>query len=370
MVSASAYLDLTLPLVRYRVTGIHQDASGRIVVPNKVIAKVSRVEVARKFFSPPPMKMLQALIELGAITREQAQLAESIPMAQDLTAEADSGGHTDNRPALALLPTMLALRDEMQAKYEFDGGLRVGAAGSIATPSSTAAAFAAGAAYVLTGSINQACIEAGTSPAVREMLSRASQADVTMAPAADMFEMGVKVQVLKWGTMFAVRARKLYDLYRTYDSLEAIPAEQRRILERDFFRCPLDEAWAQTRRYFAQRDPGQITLAEHDRKHQMALVFRSYLGQASNWANTGDPTRKADYQIWCGPAMGAFNEWTRGSFLEGSEQREVVAVAMNLLVGAAALTRVSWLRTQGIPLSAGAQRFAPRTMSQLSALLR
>ena len=32
-------------------------------------------------------------------------------MAEDLTAEADSGGHTDNRPAITLLPTMLALRD-------------------------------------------------------------------------------------------------------------------------------------------------------------------------------------------------------------------------------------------------------------------
>lgn len=370
LVSASAYLDLTLPLVRYRVTGIHRAASGQIIAPNKVVAKVSRVELARKFFSPPPVKMLQALVEQGVITLEQARLAEAIPMAQDLTAESDSGGHTDNRPALALLPTMLALRDEMQERYGYESGLRVGAAGSIATPSSTAAAFATGAAYVLTGSINQACVEAGTSPVVREMLTRAKQADVTMAPAADMFEMGVKVQVLKWGTMFAVRARKLYDLYRTYDRLDEIPVEQRRILERDYFRCTLDEVWARTRQYFAQRDPGRITQAQRDRKHQMALVFRSYLGQASNWANTGEPTRKADYQIWCGPAMGAFNEWARGSFLEGPGQRDVVTVAMNLLVGAAALTRVSWLRTQGIPLSAGAQRFAPRTLSRLSALLR
>ena len=27
-------------------------------------------------------------------------------MAQDVTAEADSGGHTDNRPAMALFPTI------------------------------------------------------------------------------------------------------------------------------------------------------------------------------------------------------------------------------------------------------------------------
>ena len=80
-----------------------------------------------------------------------------------------------------------------------------------------------GAAYVLTGSINQACIEAGTSETVRTMLAGASQADVTMAPAADMFEMGVKVQVLKRGTMFPFRAAKLYDFYSRYDALEDIP---------------------------------------------------------------------------------------------------------------------------------------------------
>jgi len=36
----------------------------------------------------------------------------------DLTAEADSGGHTDNRPALALLPAMMALRDELSSQTE------------------------------------------------------------------------------------------------------------------------------------------------------------------------------------------------------------------------------------------------------------
>ncbi len=69
-----------------------------------------------------------------------------------------------------------------------------------------------GAAFALTGSINQACIESGTSDTVRRMLAEAEQADVIMAPSADMFELGVKVQVLKRGTMFALRASKLLDI--------------------------------------------------------------------------------------------------------------------------------------------------------------
>mgnify|MGYP001381801453 CR=1 FL=1 len=101
----------------------------------------------------------------------------------------------------------------------------------------------------------------------------------------------------------------------------------------------------------------------------MALLFRTYLGQSSDWATSGDASRKADYQIWCGPAMGAFNEWVRGSFLEGPEHRDVVTVAMNLLVGAAARTRANWLRVQGVSLPAVAQHFAPRKLSEFRALL-
>lgn len=369
LISASAYLDLTLPLVYYRVNGIHRDGTGNVVCPGKIVAKVSRVEVARKFLAPPPEKFLKQLVAQNLISTEQAELATLIPMADDLTAEADSGGHTDNRPALALLPTMLALRDEIAAKYDFAYPVRVGLAGGIATPDSTAAAFAMGAAYVLTGSVNQACVEAGTSETVRQMLAEADQADVTMAPAADMFELGVKVQVLKRGTMFALRAAKLYELYSRYSSFEDIPAAQREILQRDIFRCNFQEEWEQTKIFFSQRDPKQIEIAENNPKHMMALVFRSYLGRSSTWANTGDPSRKIDYQIWCGPSMGAFNHWTKGTFLEKRENRKTVTVAMNLLFGAAVATRVNWLRNQGITLPRNAVKYYPMELSKIQELL-
>jgi PfaD family protein len=228
--------------------------------------------------------------------------------------------------------------------------LRVGLGGGIATPASAAAAFAMGAAYVVTGSINQACVESGSSDVVRQMLAEAAQADVAMAPAADMFEMGVKVQVLKRGTMFPMRAAKLYELYRAYASLDAIPEAERVPLEKNLFRIPLTEVWQQTRAYFQQRDPAQVAKAEADPKHLMALVFRWYLGQSSRWANAGIADRKLDYQVWCGPAMGAFNEWAKGSFLEQPANRQVVTVALNLLYGAALTLRQNQLRSQGLRL--------------------
>ncbi len=316
-----------------------------------------------------PAKLVAELVSRGELTDEQARMAESIPVAQDLTVEADSGGHTDNRPAIALLPTMLALRDRLQAEHGYDVPLRVGSAGGISTPHSVAAAFAMGADYVMTGSVNQACREAGTSDPVRRMLAQAEQADVTMAPAADMFEMGVKVQVLKRGTMFPMRAHRLYDLYLAHAGLEDIPADERKNLESTIFRTSLDDVWTETRRFWEQRDPAQVERAGRDPKHRMALVFRWYLGMSSRWANRGESGREIDYQVWCGPAMGAFNEWVRGSCLEPWEGRRVVSVALNMLHGAAVMIRANALRSQGVELPADSVDTRPRESDKLEELL-
>lgn len=370
VVSASAYLGMTLPLVYYRVKGIHRRSDGTIVCPNRVIAKVSRVEVATKFFAPPPQALLEQLVRMQKLSDQEAQLARHIPMAQDMTAEADSGGHTDNRPALSLLPTFIALRDACMKTSGYPIPLRVGLAGGIATPESVAAAFAMGAAYVLTGSINQAAVEADTSASVRQMLEQTQQADVIMAPAADMFELGAKVQVLKRGTMFAMRAAKLYELYRAYDRFEAIPASVRAMVERDILRTGFNETWEQTADFFQTRDPAQTDRAKRDPKHKMALVFRSYLGLASLWAKHGDPDRQIDYQIWCGPAMGAFNAWVKDSCLQPISRRYTAAMAMNLMYGAAGITRCHWLHSQGVDMTGTSALFRPRPMEDLAEYLR
>lgn len=368
-VEASAFLDLTPNIVRYRLEGIHRGADGRVVVPRRVMAKVSRVEVAQKFLSPPPARMLEKLVADRAISPEQAQLAMSIPVADDLTAEADSGGHTDNRPLVSLLPTLISLRDRLQNEFRFATPVRVGAAGGIATPASAHAAFAMGAAYVVVGSVHQACVESGTSDVVRKLLAEAGQADCVMCPAADMFEMGVKVQVLKRGTMFAMRATKLYECYRNFKSLDEIPQAERDVMVKTIFQAPLERVWEDTKRYFETRDPSQIERAEHDPKHKMALVFRSYLGQSSRWANTADPMRRLDYQIWCGPAMGAFNEWTHGTFLARAEERQVGVVARNLMFGAAYLQRVQTLKCFGFPVTSALMNLVPRTTDELKDLM-
>ena len=346
-VSASAYLKITPHIVYYRAKGMKRQGDN-IVPQNHVFAKISRSELARAFMSPPPQKILQDLVAAGKITAEEAELAAQLPLAEDITAEADSGGHTDQRPLVTLLPTICEIRNEYMRKYAYKRPIRVGAAGGISTPQSMISAFSMGADYVVTGSVNQCCVEADTSQIAKEMLCKAEAHDVKMAPAADMFEMGVKLQVLKQGTMFAMRAEKLYSVYKTYNSLEEIPDKERIMLEKTIFRQPLSEVWEDTKTFFMKRDPVQIDKAAKNPHHKMALVFRSYLGRSSIWAKTGEQDRKIDYQIWCGQAMGSFNEWVKGSSLDPIENRQVAPVAKNLLRGAVILNRINILRSQGI----------------------
>jgi trans-AT polyketide synthase, acyltransferase and oxidoreductase domains len=359
-VSASAYLDLTPAVVRCAVAGLRPDpgASGGIARARQLFAKVSRPEVAAKFLSPAPPEILRMLVERAQLTQAEADLAARVPLAEDVTVEADSGGHTDNRPLAVVLPVIRSLRDELARRHGYSRPVRVGAAGGLGDPAGVAAAFAAGAAYVVTGTINQLAREAGLSDAAKRLLAAADLADVAMAPAADMFEYGIKVQVLRRGTLFAARAGQLYETYLAYPSLDDIPDATRERLEKDVLRGTFEDCWQQTRQFWLDRDPGEADRAEHDPRHRMALVFRSYLGLSSRWAITGEPTRLADYQIWCGPAIGAFNRWAAGSPLAEPERRTVVQIALNLLEGAAVVTRAHQLRSYGVAVPGEA--FAPR----------
>ena len=361
-ISAAAYMSLTPAVVRFALRGVRQDPTGRIIRGRHVLAKISRPEVARRFMEPAPTGILDQLVQRGLLSAEEGRLGRHVALAEDIIVEADSGGHTDNRPLGALFPGILALSEEIAQQRGYHYPLRVGAAGGLGTPSAVAAAFSLGAAFVLTGSVNQACLESGLHQSGRRLLDQAEIADVIMAPAADMFELGVEVQVLRRGTMFAVRARKLYDLYRSYSSLEDIPAAERSMIEKQLLKASFEEAWESTRSFWSERDPKEVSRAEGDPKHKMALVFRSYLGLSSRWAIEGDPDRCADYQIWCGPALGAFNRWTKGSFLARPEERSAVQVARNLMEGAAVITRLQQLRTCGLPIPAAGFDYRPRLL--------
>ncbi len=358
-VSASAFMQLSPEIVRYSAQGLRRSGD-RIERHTHVFAKVSRVEVAEKFMSPAPVEMLRELVAKGDISEQQAQLAALVPVAADITAESDSGGHTDNRPASVLFSSLLETAGRIARQHGFDDrSIRIGLAGGIATPQAVAGAFQMGAAYVLSGSVNQPALESGLSKQARQMLAQAGAADVMMAPAADMFEQGVDVQVLKRGTLFGLYAKRLHTLYRAGTTLDALSTVDREWFEKRLGQS-IDTAWSETADYLQQNNPQALASAQTDGNYRFALLCRRYLFMASQWARDGEAAREADYQIWCGPAMGAFNHWAKGTCLEPLENRTVRQIAWNLLEGAARVTRAAQLRSFGVALPEGAFRYNPQ----------
>jgi len=69
--------------------------------------------------------------------------------------------------------------------------------------------------------------------------------------------------------------------------------------------------------------------------------------------------------LWCGPSLGAFNDWSRGTYLEQPENRHVADVALQILTGAAYLARVRLLELYGVELQAELRSSTPRKAYRL-----
>ncbi|MDX1331302.1 MAG: 2-nitropropane dioxygenase, partial [Burkholderiaceae bacterium] len=143
-VEASAFMMMTPALVYYRVKGLIQDSEGNVQCKNRIIAKISRPEVAKSFLSPPPKRIVAGLLSEGKISQEQAELAEKIAMSFDLCVESDSAGHTDQGISTVLFPSILSLKEEIQEEYQYNQTIHIGLAGGIGTPHAAVAATALG----------------------------------------------------------------------------------------------------------------------------------------------------------------------------------------------------------------------------------
>lgn len=353
-VEAAAYTQATPALVRWRAHGIAAGADGALRCTHKVLAKVSRPEVAAAFLAPPPARMVERMLERGSLTAQQAQWVVQLPLCDDLCVEADSGGHTDQGVAYALLPAILLQRDQAQAQFGYGQPVRVGAAGGLGTPAALAASFLMGADFVLTGSVNQCSVEAGTSVLAKDLLQQAGVQDTAIAPAGDMFESGARVQVLRKGLFFAARAQKLYELWQRHDGWHEIDAKTRAQIEKNYFAMSYEAVWRETRNFYSARAPQLMERADHDLRQQMALVFRWYFVQANRFAMQGVAERKVDFQIQCGPALGAFNQWVKGTLYEDWRARHVDEIAELLMRGCARLLTArfgQWLGTSAQALA-------------------
>ncbi|MCU0683079.1 MAG: ACP S-malonyltransferase [Polyangiaceae bacterium] len=334
-VEASAYVQVSPALVRYRLQGLSEGGSGRALIGHRVMAKISRPEVADAFLRPAPARIVEGLVRQGLVSVRQAELAAGVPMADDLCVEADSGGHTDAGNLMVLLPSIMRLRDRVCGERRAQRPVRVGAAGGLGTPEAIAMAFVLGAEFVLTGSINQCSVEAGTSDDVKDMLARLDVPDTAYAPAGDMFELGAKIQVMSKGVFFPARANRLHELWRNHGAWEQIDRTTRDAIESKYFKRSFDTVYADVCAHYERKAPATLEEAERNPKHKMALVFRWYFAHTARLAQAGDSSERVNYQVHTGPALGAFNQWVKGTELEHWRNRHVDDMGLRLMAGAA-----------------------------------
>lgn len=331
VVEASAFMEVSPALVRYRAKGLSwrlTRQNGVIDVKNRIIAKVSRPDIAAQFLTPAPERLLEKMLKDGFLNEGEVELLRRTPMADAVTVESDSGGHTDQGMPFTLIPAILKVRQEAVERFPDFGPIFVGAGGGIGTPEAAAAVFMLGADYIVTGSINQCSVEAATSDVVKDMLETVDVYDTAYAPSGAMFELGSKVQVLKKGLFFPSRAEKLAALYHQHGALEEIDEKLSRQIQERYFKRSFETVLSEI--YASSSDEEQKKI-ERMPKYRMAQTFRRYFSDTSRWALAGELEHKVDFQIHCGPALGAFNQWVAGTELQSWHHRHVDVIAERLL---------------------------------------
>lgn len=336
LAEVSGFPRVTEQLVRFRLKG------------GRILAKVSRTDVAAAFLAPPPPPLVARLLAAGAVTEAEAAAAALRPMADDLCVAADGGWLCTGADPLTLLPAVLRLRD---ATASPGPRVHVGCAGGIGTPEAAAAAFLLGADFVLTGSVNQCSAEAATSDRVKDLLCQAREYDVDTAPSPYQFELGVRASYLKRGVFFPARAAALHELWRrNITPADLDDATRTRVLERYL-----------GGEYHPPSGPGTTSAPDTGARSQAAQPLRRYFDRGLRLALTGDPDHTADYLVHCGPAMGAFNQAVAGTELEPWRARTVEALGEFLMAGAAAHVTARIQAFQGFGASEGTATTDPHT---------
>ncbi len=328
ILEASAYSTITKPLVKYRLTGLRKDSQGNIIAKNNIIAKVSRSEIAECFMSPAPQRIVDVLVKEGEITEQEAKLAQYVPMSNDICVQADSGGYTDCANMFSVFPAIQSICKHVNEEYQYAKKVRVGVSGGIGTAQSAAAAFMMGADFIMTGSVNQCTAEAVTSETAKEMMSAIHVQDTGYIQAWDEYGLDGKIQIMKRGTLFKVRADKLYRIYQEVSSLDEIDEKTRTQIEERYFKMTFGDVMKELKRTSNQ-------IEEATGKQKVKLIFQWYDVQSKVWAMEGNPEHLSDYQIMCGPALGAFNEWVKGTELENWKNRTIRNVAEKIMESAA-----------------------------------
>jgi trans-AT polyketide synthase/acyltransferase/oxidoreductase domain-containing protein len=114
--------------------------------------------------------------------------------------------------------------------------------------------------------------------------------------------------------------------------LNEIDEKTRVQIQERYFQRSFEEIYKDIRAYYS---PQEVAAAERNPRQMMGYVFRWYFGYTNQLALRGDEKNKVDFQIHCGPAMGAFNQWVKNTRLEDWSNRHVDEIALKIMHEAA-----------------------------------
>ncbi|WP_244933313.1 acyltransferase domain-containing protein [Micromonospora tulbaghiae] len=280
-------------LVRFR----HGDG------PRQVMVRAPDLATAVRFLRPADPATVRALAAAGHLDGASAGAVAREAVATDVAVERD---------AHALVPALVALRGREAP------GARIGVAG-VGTPAAVAAAFALGADFVVTTTVNQCTVEAATSDAAKDLLAALDVTDVREAPDPDLFELGARSPVAHRGTLFAARAEELYRMFLRYDRLADVGPRRLAELERTHFGRPLDEVRA------------DLGVAGRDDRGVLASVCAAYCREATAAALRGTPGQRLNYRVPASTDVGAFNRLVAAEPLADWRARHAELVTERLL---------------------------------------
>ena len=282
-----------------------------------LFAKVSRPEVAGMFMAPAPGgRCSRRSWRAGQLTAERGRAGGAGPRRR--------GRHRRGRlrrahrqpAARCALPDhpRAARRARRGTVTRTDPGGRGRRAGHAAAR--WPAAFALGAAYVLTGSVNQACGRVRALRPRREDARPGRVADVIDgARGRHVRAWASRCRCCKRGTMFGARAAKLYEAYRSLPLAGGNPRRRRARLERRRCTPRSTRSGPTPSEFWQQRDPGEIARASATPSTRWRWSSAGTSGNQASWAIDGEPDRRADYQILVRARDGRVQRWTQGRFL-------------------------------------------------------
>ncbi|SOD99176.1 ACP S-malonyltransferase [Spirosoma fluviale] len=318
---------ITEKLVEYRLQAF--DQRGEAI--NRLLIKTGNPVVLEEIMKPISETILLKLQQRGKLTKEQVERGRRIALASDVCVLADPGGLTSHGSPFVLFPHALMLREQFTRQYRYEQPIHVGLGGGIGSPLAVQMAFAMGADFVHTTSVNLCTIESGLHAYTKQLLQEISVEDTGYAPCSDfLFNPNKKIQVVKKGVLFPARANKLYELFKQHAAISEIDPRVIVQLEEKFYQKSLAGVWEDIVKK-RQGTPDLISKALQNSKYYMYLLFQEYFHLSAEWAVKGDGTYLLNFQIPCGAELGALNRQLQNTPMQAWSGRNIGEVAQWLL---------------------------------------